>query len=185
MFMKYISILRGINVSGQKKIKMADLRSFYENQGLGEVRTYIQSGNVLFVSETRSKEEIKRIIEEAIKENYGFHVPVDIRTEGEYKKIIEDCPFKEAQFDRNNTKVLISFLSGEPPQNKVDQLESKANPPEKLKVGSRVVYLYCPNGYGKSKLSNSYIESGLGLVSTTRNWKTVLKLLELSQLNDA
>lgn len=179
--MKYISILRGINVSGQKKIKMADLKSLYENEGFEDVTTYIQSGNVLFNSENRNLEEIKSIIESAIRENYKFDVPVDIRTKEEYQKIIDRCPYEEAKFEENATKVLVSFLSEEPSEDKRKQLEAIAKNPEMLKVDGRVVYLYCPNGYGKSKLSNTFIESKLGLVSTTRNWKTVQKLLQLSQ----
>jgi len=177
--MKYISILRGINVSGQKKIKMADLKSLYENEGFEDVVTYIQSGNVLFDSENKTVEEIKSRIECAIREKYGFDVPIDIRTKEEYQEIINSCPYEEAKLEENETKVLVSFLSRNPSGDKKKQLEAIAKNPERLKIDGRVVYLYCPNGYGKSKLSNTFIESKLGLVSTTRNWKTVRKLVEL------
>jgi len=177
--MKYISILRGINVSGQKKIKMADLKSLYENEGLEDVVTYIQSGNVLFDSKNKTIEEIKSRIECAIREKYGFDVPIDIRTKEEYQEIINSYPYEEATLEENETKVLVSFLSETPSGDKKEQLEAIANNPERLKIDGRVVYLYCPNGYGKSKLSNTFIESKLGLVSTTRNWKTVRKLVKL------
>jgi len=179
--MNYISILRGINVCGQKKIKMADLKSLYENLGLEAVTPYIQSGNVLFDSENKTVDELKSIIEDAIHERYDYDVPVDIRTKDEYQEIVNRCPYEEAKLAENATKVLVSFLSEEPTVDKKRELEGLAQFPEKLKIEARVVYLYCPNGYGRSKLSNAFIESKLGVVSTTRNWKTVRKLVELSQ----
>jgi uncharacterized protein (DUF1697 family) len=179
--MKYISILRGINVSGQKKIKMADLKSLYEKEGFDNVTTYIQSGNVLFDTKKRKIEEIKIRIESAIKGAYGFDVPVDVRTTEEYLNIINACPYEEAKIEENGTKVLVSFLSDKPSKDKKSQLEERARYPERLKIEGSVVYLYCPNGYGKSKLTNTFIESKLGLVATTRNWKTVSKLVEMGQ----
>jgi len=177
----YVSILRGINVSGQKKIKMADLTRLYESLGLESVATYIQSGNIIFSSENNNFSNLKSRIEVAIEEHYGFHVPVDIRTHQELLEIIQNCPFKEAECFGNYTKVLVTFLQSMPSE--VDQLEllSLVKPPEKLSIQGNSVYLFCPNGYGKSKLSNTFLERKLGVSATTRNWKTVLKLFELSQ----
>lgn len=181
--MKYISVLRGINVSGQRKIKMAELTLLYEEEGLENVTTYIQSGNVLFDSEKLYREDIKTRIETAIHKKYGFHVPVDVRAMEEYIKIINSCPFEEAKLEENGSKILVGFLSDEPTCDKKKELEEAAQSPEKLKMKGSIVYLYCPNGYGRSKLSNTFIESKLGLTSTTRNWTTVRKLVRLSQQN--
>lgn len=179
--MKYISILRGINVSGQKKIKMADLKILYEKQGFENVITYIQSGNVVFESNSEKNiEALRKIIEKAIKEEYLFYVPVDIRTNKELEQIIQKCPYQEAKEDDNGTKVLVTFLQSMPSEEKKELLFTYVKPPERLIIQGREAYLYCPNGYGKSKLSNTFIEKKICITSTTRNWKSVKKLYELS-----
>ena len=179
--MKYISILRGINVSGQKKIKMADLKMLYEEQGFKNVITYIQSGNVIF--EAKSKltiEVLKKIIEKAIETKYVFQVPVDIRTNQELKQIIEKCPYEELKEEENGTKILITFLQSTPLNQKLESLLEYVKSPEKLVIQGKEVYLYSPDGYGKSKLTNTFIEKKLAISATTRNWKSVKKLYELS-----
>ncbi len=177
--MKYISILRGINVSGQKKIKMADLKALYEELGFASVITYIQSGNVIFESND-DKDHLKLRIEKAIEEKYGFYVPVDIRTNQEIEQIINYCPYEEAGIEENGTKILVTFLLSTPSSAKVDEIKKYVVPPERLTVHGSEVYLYCPNGYGRSKLSNVFLENKLGVRATTRNWKSVQKLYELS-----
>lgn len=178
--MKYISILRGINVSGQKKIKMIGLMSLYENLGFENVTTYIQSGNVIFDSKEKNKAILKSKIEKAIENNYKFYVPVEIRTNHEISKIIEECPFGSVDLVENGTKVLLTFLSSTPEKSNINDLLKYVNSPEQLVVKGKEAYLYCPNGYGKSKLSNNFIEKKLGVDATTRNWKSVHKLYELS-----
>jgi len=178
--MRYISILRGINVSGQKKIKMADLTSLYELLSFRKVVTYIQSGNVIFDAETKDKSELKSRIEKTIEARYKFHVPVEIRTNGEIENIIKNSPFGTIDLVENGTKVLVTFLSSKPADVKVSDIQKYVAAPEKLLVKGKEVYLYCPNGYGKSKLSNTFLERKLGVEATTRNWKTVHKLYELS-----
>ncbi|MDH3975803.1 MAG: DUF1697 domain-containing protein [Deltaproteobacteria bacterium] len=178
--MKYISLLRSINVSGQKKIKMADLRALYDGLGYEKVITYIQSGNVIFDSSEKKTGGIKSAIESAIEVEYGFHVPVHIGRVEEYEEIINRCPFEEASLEENGSKILISFLSSVPEESKIIELMKYAKLPERLIVNGSVVFLYCPNGYGRSKLSNSFLESKLSVEATTRNWKTVRKLYELS-----
>ena len=178
--MKYISILRGINVSGQKKIKMADLKILFENEGYSNVVTYIQSGNIVFDSKSKNRKEIKQKLEITIEKQYGFYVPIDIRTDKEIKETYLNCPFEEAQNEENGTKVLVTFLLDIPNKENISTLMAYVKTPEKLFINSNVTYLCCPNGYGKSKLSNTFIESKLKTVATTRNWKTIKKLYELS-----
>jgi len=179
--MKYISILRGINVSGQKKIKMADLKSLYESLEFENVITYIQSGNVIFDTQTQNKQEIITAIESAIQSTYGFHVPVQIRTMQEISKLISSIPFNDVNLIENNTKVLITFLSSQPTKSAIEFLQKYIIEPERLIVNNKHVYLYCPNGYGKSKLSNTFIEQKLDVSATTRNWKTVCQLEKLTE----
>ena len=178
--LKYISILRGINVAGKKKIKMADLKTLYENSGFEDVSTYIQSGNVIFTSNETSKSSIKSKLENAITQEYGFYVPIYICTHEKMKNIFENSPFIESGDEENGTKVLVTFLASIPTQVDIDKVMTYIKEPEKLVITKDVVYLYCPNGYGKSNLSNNFLESKLKVVATTRNWKTVKKLCEIS-----
>jgi len=159
---------------------MADLKALYEAQGFENITTYIQSGNVIFESNEMDQEGLKESIEKAIEEKYTFFVPVDIRTNQELKKIVQSCPYQEAQSEENGTKVLVTFLQSAASTQKEELLLAHVKSPERLTILGREVYLYCPNGYGKSKLTNTFIEHKLGISATTRNWKSVKKLHELS-----
>ena len=174
--MKYLSLLRGINVSGQKKIKMADLKVLYESLGLKNVSTYIQSGNVMFDSDLSETDKVISLIETEIEKQYQFFVPVVLRTKEEIEKIITNCPFSEAKDEAYATKVLVTILNDVPEQEKIEELKSSVKPPEKLVVCDKEVYIFCPNGYGKSKLTNNFIEKKLERSATTRNWKSINKL---------
>ena len=175
----YLSLLRGINVSGQKKIKMADLKQLYESLGYQGVTTYIQSGNVIFETAETDMNELKQALEKAIRQKYGFFVPVEVRINRQLHKIIADFPYDRVHADEDGKRYLITFLSELPDQSKIDHLQRLVTPPERLTVKGREVYLHCPESYGKSKLSNNFIEAKLGISATTRNWKSVIKLHEL------
>jgi uncharacterized protein (DUF1697 family) len=176
----FISILRGINVSGQKKILMADLKVLYENLKFKDVRTYIQSGNVIFKSnEPLSDIEFEKKIEDQIFKKYDFHVPVIIRSEDEIRKIIAANPFlKEKNIDPK--KLHVTFLSNIPDKENVESIEKMDFSPDKFMISGKEVYLYVPNGYGETKISNTFFEKKLKVKATTRNWNTVNKLSELS-----
>ena len=174
----YISMLRGINVSGQKKIKMADLRALYESLGFLSVQTYIQSGNVVFDSKETDEKRVARSVANAIKYEYGFEVPVVIRNCSDLQKIVKDNPLLRAG-DKDISKLHVTFLSDRPAASATKKLDAPAVGGEELSVVGREVYLYCPNGYGKSKLTNNFFEKTLSVAATTRNWKTVNTLLEM------
>ncbi len=178
--MKYISILRGINVSGQKKIKMSDLRLLYESLGFQNVVTYIQSGNVIFDTTVKNMADLKISIENAIEEKYEYHIPVIIRTNSEIGDIIKNCPFGLVDLVKDGTRILVTILTSEPSETRISAILKYAAATEKIVISGKEVYLYCPNGYGKSKLSNTLLEKKLGIDATTRNWKTIHKLYELS-----
>jgi len=179
--MKKIAILRGINVSGQKKINMADLKLLFENLGFTKVETYIQSGNVVFESKVSDETKLIQDIEEAITKRYGFEVPVLIRSHEDIKRVIEDCPFGEIDLAEDGTKVLLTMLADMPEKDNTENLMTYVKTPEQLIVTQKNIYIYCPNGYGKSKLSNVFIENKLKVQATTRNWKTVEKLFKISK----
>ena len=171
-------MLRGINVSGQKKIKMDDLRAVYESLHFDDVRTYIQSGNVIFKCSFSNIIELTNTIEKKLEAVFGFSVSVIIRTKDEIKKVLESNPFlKNGKHDI--TKLYVTLLSATPSPADVDSIHQITFEPEKAIVGEREVYLFCPNGYGKSKITNSFLEKKLGVYATTRNWRTVNMLYEL------
>lgn len=174
---KYISILRGINVSGQKAIKMADLKILYEKLKLNNVTTYIQSGNVIFDSPIKLKSEL---IENAIAKHYGFSVPVVLRTDKEWAKIIASNPFVKDP-GKDISKMHVVFLTGKPNLPDEEKMNKVKHPSEEYFFEGREVFLYCPNGYGKTKLSNTFLEKTLKTTATTRNWKTVNKLKEIAE----
>lgn len=175
----YISILRGINVSGQKKIKMADLKALYEELKFKDVITYIQSGNVIFkVDKKISCTELSGKIEKKIYENYQFDVPVIIRTIAEMKKVLSGNPFQK-QKGIDFERLYVTFLADEPKKVELEKVEKLDFTPEKFNIIGKEVYLYCPNGYGRTKLNNNFFENKLKVVATTRNWNTVNKLVEM------
>ena len=159
---------------------MNDLKSLYEDLGFQDVVTYIQSGNVVFNTQTKDSTELKESIETAIKKKYKFHVPVEIRTVTEISNVIKNCPFGSVSLEEEGTKVLVTFLSSKPAKGKIEALLKYVMEPEKLVLKGKDVYLYCPNGYGKSKLSNTFLEKKLEVGATTRNWKSVNALFTLS-----
>lgn len=177
---RYISILRGINVGGRKKIKMADLRALYEQLGFQDVVTYIQSGNVAFKTAVNQETELITMIEQAIEAEYGFQVPVQVRTNEEMQAVVDNCPFGTLDLVENGTKVLVTFLASVPSPEKVEAVLEYVKAPEELVVRGREIYLHCPNGYGRTKLSNQFIERKLKVTATTRNWRSVQKLVALS-----
>jgi len=178
---KYISLLRGINVSGQKKILMADLKALYESLSFNNVITYIQSGNIIFEYPSEDKAEIKSKIEKALETKYNFQVPVEVLTDLDFKNILNDCPFKNIDLDKDGRNILVTFLSAKPFADKPAEARKLMADSERMEFHDQVIYLHCPNGYGRSKISTTFLEKKLGVVATTRNWKTVLKLFELTK----
>ncbi len=179
--MKYISFLRGINVSGKKIIIMDDLRSLYETLGFTNIESYIQSGNLIFdTGDNEDKDKLQKQIESAIEEKYGFQVPVQIITVPEINEIIDNCPFKKIDAEKEGSSVLVSFLNGNAEEDKISSLDKYRSESEAFVVEGSHIYLFCPEGYGKTKLNNNRIEKSFSLRSTTRNWNTILKMYKLS-----
>lgn len=175
----YIAMLRGINVSGQKRIRMDELRGMMQGLGYGRMRTYIQSGNVVFEGRTGNALSHEGRIEQAIADQYGYRVACLIRTAGQMKKIASDNPFLERR-GVDVAKLHVTFLSGVPKPMLVRDLGEIASGKDEAIVHGSEVYLHCPNGYGKTRYSNTFIERKLGLSATTRNWRTVTRLLEMA-----
>ena len=173
----YIALLRGINVSGQKKIKMADLRLVLEESGLKNVKTYIQSGNIVFDSEHMDGTKLEEKIKSIILEHFGFEVPTLVIQKDDIEQILKVNPFhKEAE----ENKLYYVLLKSRPEEEYKKQLNQLSFENEDFNVTDSCVYLFCKNGYGRAKLNNNLIEKKLKVEATTRNHKTMLKLLEMT-----
>ena len=175
----YISLLHGINVGGQRRIRMEELRALYESLNFNNVRTYLQSGNVIFDSHKSSISGLTNTIETTIEQTFGFSVATLIRTKKEFYNLIESNPFLD-ECNGDITKLHVTFLSDTPSSSSVIEIKEVDYGSDQLFISGKEIHLYCPNGYGRTKLSNSFIERKLGMSATTRNWKTVTTLFDLS-----
>ena len=176
----YISILRGINVGGQRIIKMVDLKALYEDLGFSGVQTYIQSGNVVFRHDWTAQEEIEIKIEKEIFNRYGFDVPVVVLNQTEFRQIISGNPLAtEANCDPSHLHV--TFLSNIPDPGKWEKICTGNYGTDEFILADKAIYLCCRNGYGKTKLTNGFFEQKLGIAATTRNWRTTLELLQIAE----
>lgn len=175
----YIAFLRGINVSGKHKVPMAELKELLVDQELKEVETYIQSGNVVFKSELNNNKALEKQIKAAILRRFEFNVPVIVKTVDQVKEILNQNPFKtnDENLRKQNYYVL---LNEQPKQEAVEKFKLENFVNEEFYITSNCVYLKCHAGYGKAKLNNNLIERKLKVEATTRNYRTMSKLLELS-----
>lgn len=170
--MKYIAMLRGINVGGKRKIIMAELRGMMEDLGYTQVRSYIQSGNIIFESEA-SEADIASTIQEGIHRVFGHQdVPVIVRNADEFIDLINTQPF-----DAETNELHVTFLTQPPEPIHVSQLVNPGT--DHYHIVDRNIYIHCLGKYHQSKLSNTFFEKKLGQTCTTRNWKTILKLGDL------
>lgn len=176
----YISIIRGINVSGQKLIKMDALRKSYENLDFHNVTTYVQSGNVIFTGQNTKPDVLGQTITRQIEKDFGFDVPVIVLSIDKLKQIIDSNPFVKDN-NKDKTFLHVTFLSSKPQKFDLNAIEEKKLNGEEIIIADNAVYLYCPNGYGKSKLNNSFLETKLKVGATTRNWKTTNELLKIAE----
>ncbi len=172
--------MRGINVSGKKPIKMDALREMYENLGYMDVISYVQSGNIIFSSDEIDPKILEQKISGQIETDFGFEVPVIVLTVDKLKKIIESSPFVN---DKNKDPAFlhVTFLASPPTTFDQRVIESKKQNGEEVSFSNTAVYLYCPNGYGRTKLTNNFLEAKLKVGATTRNWKTTRELLRIAE----
>lgn len=174
--MKYIALLRGINVGGKNKIKMFELKNMFESLNYKNVRTYIQSGNVIFDNEITDTIKLANSIENKINEMFGLLVKIIIRTDEEFRNIVKNNPFvNEPNIELDKLHVIFMLDKLETDAELLLSIKKEEN--EKYLINSREIYLYCPNGYGKTKLNNAMFEKKLNTVSTTRNWKTINNII--------
>jgi len=174
----YVALFRGINVGGKNMLPMKDLVAMFTATGASDVRSYIQSGNVVFAGDAAVAKRAPQVVSTAIESRFGFRVPIVVRSSSELAAVARENPFLEAGADVDTLHV--GFLADRPSPKNVAALDAKRSPPDSFVVRGREVYLCCPGGMARTKLTNAYFDSKLETTTTMRNWRTVLKLVELS-----
>lgn len=170
---RFIVLLRGINVGGKRPLKMADLRTLLEEADFQDVKTYIQSGNIV-LSSSQERTDVEEAIKQLIHEKYEYDIPVLALSEDELKDLINHNPYA----DNHDIKFLhVTMLQAEVDKLLIEKLLETTD--EEVTHHGRCLYMVCPNGYHKSKLTNNKIERALRTKATTRNWKTMSKLMEM------
>lgn len=176
----YAALLRGINVGGGRKMPMAELRALMEGLGLTGVRTYLQSGQAVFGTDRGDENSLAEELANAIEERFGYACEVLVRDHAYLKAVADGCPFPAAGLE--GRQLHVTFLAERPDPERYAHIDQQAYLPEEFRLGDRAVYLYAPNGLGRSKLaeqlSRPRVTKGLG--ATSRNWNTVRKLVELT-----
>ena len=176
----YAALLRGINVGGSRKVPMADLRTLMEGLGHDGVRTYLQSGQAAFTADHGDEESLAAELAAAIEKRFGFTVDVIVRDHAYLKAIADNCPFPAAELEAKQLHV--TYFSAPVDADRFAEIDPEAYLPEEFRLGDRALYLYAPDGLGRSKLAVGLSRPRLnkGLIATTRNWNTVVKLVELT-----
>ncbi|MBI3803438.1 MAG: DUF1697 domain-containing protein [Nitrospirae bacterium] len=175
----FIALLRGINVSGQKQIRMADLLKRFKALGFEDARNYLQSGNVVFRSRRSNVKKLASAIQADIAEAFGHQVDVLVLSAGELNRIAASNPLPK--LGRKETLFHATFLFQPILKTDFEKLVLPAQEGERAVLIDQVVFLYCPHGYGRTKLNNAFFERKLGVPATTRNWRTVLALRDLCE----
>jgi len=176
----YIALLRGINVGGRKKIRMADLKLLLEALGYENIITYIQSGNVVFKSNEANVHMLENQIEEAILKSYDFDVKVLVKNRLYLEKIVDQNPYTDSK-DLGENKIYFVLLKEIPEIDLVSNLQNMKFENEQFIISNECIYLRCGLGAGKAKCTNNFIENKLKISATSRNYRTMQKLLELSK----
>jgi uncharacterized protein (DUF1697 family) len=177
----YISFLRGVNMTGHNPIKMTDLSALYKELGFTDAKTYIQSGNVIFSSEDESGlSDIAIRIEKAIYERFTHTVPVMIRTIEEVRSIISVNPFLDEE-NFEPSKMAVIFLCEKATEDQINKVVNIDYPPDKYKISGKEIFIYCPNGFGRTKLYTNFFEKKMGVTGTARNWKTITTILNIAE----
>ncbi|MEV5546269.1 DUF1697 domain-containing protein [Streptomyces sp. NPDC052309] len=180
MTTRYAALLRGINVGGSRKVPMAELRTLMEGLGHDAVGTYLQSGQAVFASDRGDEESLAAELGDAIEKHFGFAVDVIVRDHAYLKAIADACPFPAADLEAKQLHV--TYFSTPVDAERFAEIDQAAFLPEEFRLGDRALYLYAPDGLGRSKLAEALSRPRLnkGLIATTRNWNTVIKLVDLT-----
>ncbi|GHO46745.1 DUF1697 domain-containing protein [Ktedonospora formicarum] len=176
---RFVTLFRGINVSGTQ-VRMDELKALHKNLGQSDIATYIRSGNVVFTDNETSASQLPAMIEEAFASRFGFQARAVLRTAAELETTIAHNPFVEKAASTPNWLIVL-FLAEQPTGEALANLRQTYNGPEEFELVERELYIYYPNGIGRSKLTLPLIEKRLNTYGTGRNWNTVLQLQKMLQ----
>jgi uncharacterized protein (DUF1697 family) len=174
----YIALLRGVNVGGKHILPMKELVALVSAYGCRDVRTYIQSGNIVFAASPDVARKLPDVLDRKIQERFGFASPVILRTTDELAQVCRNNPF--LKHGAPEKELHVHFLTEVPTKDAIQSLDPNRSLPDAFRVIGREVYLHVPNGMGRTKLTSTYLDSRLATVGTARNWATVNKLLEIA-----
>lgn len=175
--MRYAALLRGINVGGNKKVAMAELRELLAGLGYEDITTYLQSGNAVFSSPPRDARELAGEIAAAVRDQLGVSIQVVVRTGAEVAAAVRACPLPGDP--ENPSRFFVAFLGSAPATASVEALMARSFGADQVWVSGQEAYLWCPEGASQTGLTNAVLEKSLGVTATSRNWNTVLKLAGL------
>ena len=176
----HVALLRGINVGGRNRIPMARLVDIVESAGYTRVRTYIQSGNVVFDAPSGARAQIPANVSALIKAHLALDVPTVARTASEFEQIVMANPF----LSTHNTDLSaphVGFLANRPSSGQIGAIDLHRSPPDECVPHDRELYLHCPNGLARTKFTSAYLDRTLGTTTTIRNWRTTLAVLDLGR----
>jgi len=177
----YISFLRGVNMTGHNSVKMADLLALFLKMGFSDAETYIQSGNVVFTDSGNIPPlSFSKTIEQAILEKFNYVIPAMIRTSQELTILLSANPFL-GEPDFNPAKMAVIFLHEKPSDSQLMKVADVDYPPDKFKIIGHDIFIYCPNGFGRTKLYTNFFEKKMGVTGTARNWKTITTILNIAR----
>jgi uncharacterized protein (DUF1697 family) len=179
-----ICMLRGINLGAHNRVKMDDLKKLCTSLKLRDPQTYVQSGNVIFKTDERNLDKLRKNLETAIHKKFGFQTEAILRTAKDLREVIAQNPFAKRK-DIHPGKLLVTFFSADPGEAARSQARAIKCDPEELFVEGREAYIYFPNGAGRSKLNWSLIPKTLKVQGTARNWNSVTKMLEMAEKMEA
>ena len=175
-----VSLFRGINVGGNQLVRMEALKALHTALGLGDVQTYIQSGNVVFSSESDDVAQIQKDITAGFAQTFGFSVKVMVRTASQLNAMIEHNPFQN-QSTEEFKQIIALFLESDPSSTALEDIQKSYNGPEEIHIIGQEAFIYYPDGMGRSKLTYTLLEKKLKTAGTARNWNTVLRLQKMME----
>jgi uncharacterized protein (DUF1697 family) len=174
---RHVVLLRGINLGSHNRVSMPKLRELLEEGGFDDVKTYLQSGNVV-LSSTKKADDVRRRVERLVSKELGLDIDVVVRSRAELAKVVRRDPLGKVA--KNPKRYQVSFLAGRPPAGLKGKLDAAALEPERFVISGREIYAWHPEGVARSKLWALLAGKQLGVTATSRNWTTVTKLLELA-----
>ena len=174
-----IALLRGVNVGGHNAVAMSELRDLLTQLGFESARSLLQSGNLVFRSDSRTDADLERLLEAEADKRLGLHADFLIRSAKEWREVVARNPFRK-EAERDPSHLVVMFLKSAAKAKDVKAVQAAIAGSEIIRADGRHLYIVYPDGIGRSRLTNALLEKKLGIRGTARNWNTVVKLAAMS-----